>query len=202
MAASTRDRIVAAARSAFATRGVDGTAITDLEEAAGLAPGSGGFYRYFKTKDEVLLEVVRREIDRVLASRPTSLPPSADDLEAELTDEFAQGLELLHSLRTLMAILTRERGRIPEVGAEVSERLLEDGLQEDADRLAASIGGGDGADADADVEHLRAVRSVITSALVGYTLAADYFGTAPGGITPDRFAATLAALVASDARPR
>ena len=199
MAASTRDRIVAAARSAFATRGVDGTPITDLEEAAGLAPGSGGFYRYFKTKDEVLLEVVRREIDRALATRPTAAPPHGEDLEAGLAAEFAEGLEVLASLRTLMAILTRERGRLPEVGAEVSERLLEDGLQEDADRLAASIGT-DGA--PADLEHLRAVRSVTTSALVGYTLAVDYFGAAPGGVSPERFAATLAALVASDARDR
>ncbi len=80
MSTTTRDRILDAALRAFATRGVDGTPITDLEEAAGLAPGSGGFYRYFKTKDEVLAEVVHREIDRVASENATA------SVQAEPTD--------------------------------------------------------------------------------------------------------------------
>lgn len=193
MPTSTRDRILDAALAAFATRGVDGTAITDLEEAAGLAPGSGGFYRYFKTKDEALEAVVRREIDRVQAIQDgdeATPPPDEDTDPRELILEgLRQGMATLRSVRPLMAILAREHGRIPALAAEISDRLVEGGLRHDAARIAVQLGG-------VDPDEARRMTAVVMSSMVGYVLATDYFGAAPGGIDRDQFTATLADLLA------
>lgn len=201
MAATTRERILDAALRAFATRGVEATPITDLEAAAGLAAGSGGFYRYFKTKDEVLAAVVRREMDRVEAEQATT---EADGTRAERSDpaaptgpadpaealqaEFADALRRLRSLGPLMAILTREQGRIPDLAAEVADRMIDGGLRSDAQHLAPLLDPGSGVDP-------HETGAVVLSALVGYTLSSGYFGAPPGGVGPDRFAAALASLL-------
>lgn len=51
-----RAELVAVARRLFTERGVDGTAVSDIVKAAGVAQGT--FYWYFKTKDDVLNAVV------------------------------------------------------------------------------------------------------------------------------------------------
>lgn len=194
MAPATRDRILDAALRAFATRGVEATPITDLEAAAGLAAGSGGFYRYFKTKDEVLAAVVRREMDRVEAEQAAqeAEAPAAeavpDDPAVAMEVRLRASLGRLRSLGPLMAILSREQGRIPALAAEVSERMIEQGLRHDAEQLAPLLDR-----AAADEAH--DVGAVVLSALVGYTLATGYFGAPPGEVGPDRFVAALAALV-------
>ncbi len=189
MASPTRDRILDAARTAFATRGVDGTAITDLEEAAGLAAGSGGFYRYFRTKDEALAAVVRREIDRVLAAQDVVRPPEdLTDPRDGISELFEGGLATLRTLGPLIAILSREQGRIPELAAEISDRLIVGGMRHDMARVGALIG------AD-DAEDLRPLGAVILSALVGYLLATEYFGAPPAGVAPEQFIGALTDLV-------
>lgn len=184
VAPATRDRILDAALRAFASRGVDGTPITDLEEAAGLAPGSGGFYRYFRTKDEVLAAVVRREIDRVEAAERERGPVPAD---GDVRSMLAEGFAIVRSLRSLMAILAREHGRIPDLAAEVADRLVAGGMRADAGRFdhltASSI-------------DPRSRWAITTSAIVGYSLATDYFGEPPGGVAPEDFLDALAALLA------
>lgn len=187
----TRDRILDAARVAFATRGVDGTAITDLEDAAGLAAGSGGFYRYFRTKDEVLVAVVRREIDRVRAAQDATPPPTpTGDAAAQITTMFGDGLATLRSLGPLIAIVSREQGRIPELATEVSAGLIDGGMRHDLAQLTALLG-------DRSPEDTTALGAVVLSALVGYMLATDFFGAPPADVDQERFLATLATLVAS-----
>ncbi len=64
--AKTREQILDAADQLFADRGVDGTTIDDIVEAADLARGT--FYYNFKTKDEVVVALARRDL-RKQASR-------------------------------------------------------------------------------------------------------------------------------------
>src|SRR5438552_14795 len=53
-----------AALALFAREGFAGTAVTDIEAAAGLSAGSGSFYRHFRSKEDVLFTVVDRELER------------------------------------------------------------------------------------------------------------------------------------------
>src|SRR4051794_3479699 len=50
----TRDQILEAAIGLFARRGYSSTTVAQIEEAAGLSPGSGGLYRHFPSKQALL----------------------------------------------------------------------------------------------------------------------------------------------------
>ena len=186
---STRDRLLDAALRAFAGNGVDGTAIVELEEAAGLAPGSGGFYRYFRTKDEVLEAAVRREIDRVAAQRSAGRAVEGSaDVGAWLGGEFDRALDTLSTIGPLIAILARERSRIPDLAREIAEQLVEGGARYDQGLVAR-------ARPDADRSGDAALGAVVVSAIVGYHLATDYFGWPPAGVDRAAFVTALVELV-------
>src|SRR6478735_6117921 len=57
---NTRERILAASLDLFLERGFDGTSISDIERAVGLAAGTGSFYRHFRSKDDVFVAAVQR----------------------------------------------------------------------------------------------------------------------------------------------
>jgi len=61
---TTRHTILTVARIVFAHRGADNTTMDDLAKASGL--GRRTIYTYFKTREELYLEVIKREIDIIL----------------------------------------------------------------------------------------------------------------------------------------
>lgn len=188
MPSGTRDRLLDAALRAFAVDGVEGTPVTDLEHAAGLAAGSGGFYRYFRTKDEVLEAAVRREIERIRGARETAEPTTDPDRtqpaerRAAVAADIDRALDMLRTIGPLVAILARERERIPHLAKEIAEELVAGGVEHEQ----SVIGRGD------------AVGAVALSATVGYHLATSYFGGPPAGVGRDEFVATLAELLTAE----
>src|SRR3954452_23627334 len=64
-AAGTRERLLRAAADVFATRGYDGTRVSDIAEAAGLS--NGAMYAYFGSKAELLVDALRAHGGRLLA---------------------------------------------------------------------------------------------------------------------------------------
>jgi len=68
----TRGKILTEGVRLFAENGYRETTIGDIEAAAGLAPRAGGFYRHFKSKEELLYEMLEsyfQEIDEELTFR-------------------------------------------------------------------------------------------------------------------------------------
>ncbi|MCX6236804.1 MAG: TetR/AcrR family transcriptional regulator [Bacteroidia bacterium] len=61
---TTRHTILTVARNVFAHRGADNTTMDDLAKASGL--GRRTIYTYFKSREELYLEVINREIDIIL----------------------------------------------------------------------------------------------------------------------------------------
>lgn len=92
-----RARIVRLSGDLYAARGYHGTGLTELLEAVGVA--RGGFYHYFKSKEDVLLEIVSTAIDRILLSSaaivdqdfdaPTKLRMLCDDLSCAIIENQA-----------------------------------------------------------------------------------------------------------------
>jgi AcrR family transcriptional regulator len=181
VARDTRDRILDTALAQFVARGVEAVAVTDLEEGAGLKPGSGSFYRHFRSKADVLAAVVDREVDRAVAHR---VVPSGGDLAAG----YADSLTALDTMRPLIALLVRDGARLPHLD-RVRELLAEQGAHLDAARLQERMDAGEIPARDAE-----GVASVVLFALVGHHLASRFFGT-PVGVNRDRFVAALADLV-------
>lgn len=83
MAKNTREKLIAAGRDLFSSCGYENTSVGDLENAVGLTPRAGGFYRHFKSKEDLLLELAGALIetpDRL--GLDTVLP--LEDTKAEL----------------------------------------------------------------------------------------------------------------------
>lgn len=77
-----RERILEAARAVFSARGYNAAYITDIIKAADC--GTGSFYQYFPSKDDVFLAVITSAVDEMktdtTASRP-GFPEPADPVE-------------------------------------------------------------------------------------------------------------------------
>lgn len=106
----TATRLIEAALGLFAAQGVAGTTIVKIEEAAGLAPGSGAFYRHFKSKDELL--------DAAMIDAEETTDWGADKFathDMDLLDEarfIAWGTwYVFDAHRDLVLVLTRETTR-------------------------------------------------------------------------------------------
>jgi len=194
MSRGTRDRILDASLSLFASRGVDGTNVTDIEAESGLSPGSGSFYRHFRSKEDVLEAVVDREIDHVRKRRESGPPPDrapAGDPRVTLAVEFTESLQGLERMRDLIALLGREGERMPDLASRINEVMVEGGLRWSAERIQTRMEAGQ--IPERDVEGLAAV---IMSALVGYHLANQFFGDVPSSVERARFVSSLVDLVA------
>lgn len=195
MTSTTRERILDAALQLIMRRGFGGTAVTDIEAEAGLSPGSGSFYRHFRSKDEVFTAVFERELQRAQERRASfERGPITGEVHDALARRFRQQLDYLAAVRPLITLLARERGRFPELAGKVRRILLDDGIAEEAEHLTVDLG----ERLNADDPH--ATVAVVVSALTGYHLSHEFFGRAPSGIGPGRFAAALAALLADPRR--
>lgn len=84
--APTRDRLVTEAMRLFGEQGYQATSITQIEAAAGLAPGSGALYHHFKSKGALLEAGIDRQLDRRRAMHDIrTLFAGLGDLRIELT---------------------------------------------------------------------------------------------------------------------
>jgi AcrR family transcriptional regulator len=83
-AASTREKILAAAAEVFAERGYEGAAVSDIARRAGFT--TGAIYGRFRDKAELLLEVVRG----VLEDQQEAAVLAAQASEGDVSSRFAE----------------------------------------------------------------------------------------------------------------
>lgn len=135
-AAETRGRIVTAAAGAFRAHGIVATGLADLMKAAGLT--HGGFYKHFRSKDQVVAEACAEAMRTLLAQldaapslggavRTYLSPRHRDDPAsgcplAALGSELARSDEKTRAAATegflkLVAILAEKSGAVPPAAA-------------------------------------------------------------------------------------
>lgn len=104
----TRDRLVTEAMRLFGEQGYQATSITQIEAAAGLAPGSGALYHHFKSKEALLEAGIDRQLDRRRAMHDIrSLFAGLGDLRIELTMLGRYVLTVLDEETELLQIAAR-----------------------------------------------------------------------------------------------
>jgi AcrR family transcriptional regulator len=190
----TRERIVTNALRLFAERGFKGTAVTEIEAAAGLAPGSGGLYSHFRTKEEVLAAAIEHSVQ--LAETGYSVMPllPLGDLRAELTLIVRGSMLVMNTWRDLIRVLLREAEQFPEVMAQAREQMFERAHRWFSDWLAAKAKTGEVADADFDV-----VAVIFLGAANQYWIITSLVDGPPLALDEDRFVtgwvATLLAVL-------
>lgn len=186
----TRDRVVLVAMELFGRHGFRTTTVAQIERAAGLSPGAGGLYRHFASKEALLRDGLRRQVEdgaelrALLAAEP---PPGPLDLE-ELVGLAGAGLARLRSEQDLNRLLLRDLAAFPDLLAMVRDselRAVHAGL---ATWLRARS-----ADVDAD-----ALAAVLMSAVSHYWVLSDVFGgTHPLGVDEQRYLRTAAQMAFS-----
>lgn len=115
--ASTRERLLTEAMRLFSDKGFEATSVSQIEAAAGLAAGSGALYRHFKSKDDLLVAGIDRQLDRRAAMADIrALFAGLGDLHSELTVLGRYLLTVIDQESELLQIAAR-------TPAGLSERL-------------------------------------------------------------------------------
>jgi AcrR family transcriptional regulator len=146
----TRDELAAAAVSLFIERGYDATTVEDIAAAIDVSPRT--FFRYYPTKEDVGVELVRAgvaDLCEELARRPADEPLNAALRActrhwADLTDERATTLlQLSRVLPTAPLLRARldeaRRTGIAELTRQVGERLGVDPAEDRRPHLIATL---------------------------------------------------------------
>ena len=126
MAEHTKTRLLRAAEQLFLAKGYVKTTVGDVERAAGLSARAGGFYRHFKSKEALLLELAQSRIETPEQLGLTDLFPLSDT-RAELI-YIARAYDRLNRGHDGLSQLLRvEAARIPALNTmivEANERLF------------------------------------------------------------------------------
>jgi AcrR family transcriptional regulator len=125
-----RERLLAAARAAFAT----GEPVTLEAVAAAAGVGIGTLYRHFPGREALVEAVYRSEVDRLQTSADELLAAHPPDraLRAWM-DGFAEWIAtkrgMVETLRALTSSRTIERSEIRDRLTETIQRLLDAGIE-------------------------------------------------------------------------
>jgi AcrR family transcriptional regulator len=187
----TRQRIVAAAMRLFGEQGYTATTVAEIEAAAGLSPGSGSLYRHFRSKQELLAEGVRTQIESgedlvAFLSDPAAL--DALPARARLAMVARAGLRRLDRERDLNRLLVRDLARFPDLLTAMREGEIQRIYRLVTQWLATQ--------APAAERDWAALAAVIIGSVSHYWLLCDVFGEHPSGIDEERYLAALAEMAA------
>jgi AcrR family transcriptional regulator len=123
----------------FGERGFKGTSVTQIETAAGLAPGAGGIYHHFSSKNALLAAGIERHVNRISAlSDIRRLFSGLGDLRMELVVIGRYVLSELESEQDLLRVMVLE-SRNPLV-EEALNGLVDSTLAEFTGWLADAAG--------------------------------------------------------------
>ncbi|SDR82630.1 TetR/AcrR family transcriptional regulator [Microlunatus soli] len=209
---SRRERILTEGMRLFGEQGYAATSIAQIEEAAGLSPGSGSLYKHFRSKQELLAA----GLDRLLGSGPPAPRSAAEPerLDALLAAAVRSGFDRMKHDRDLNRVAFRGLTAFPELlrrfGTEEVQRieqetahLLAGAASRAADDQAAGDHAGNRPGGHADDQDWQAVATVLQAATAHYWLLEDLFGGEhPTGVSRERFIAAVVTLATAAVSPR
>lgn len=117
---ATRDRLIEAALRLFAARGYDATLVEEITRSAGVAKGT--FFNYFKTKEDLLVQVASYQLDwlaerlAVLTAEPGELTPRFIDLMVQVATRPGLTRPLIQTL-SRVALTSPEPGQVTQAAA-------------------------------------------------------------------------------------
>ena len=179
---TTRDRLLETAIRLFSARGYAATSIADIQQACGLAPGSGALYKHFGSKQELLQAAVRRRLDRIAAARRLFDAEAHSTIEDALRSAGQLIFESFTDNTDLVRIMVREAEAFPELGEEMWQGIIDNGYRRFADELRAANTSGVLSVPDPD-----ATGAVLIAALAHHSVLHAMTGRIPGDIDEERF---------------
>ena len=178
----TRQRILDAAVELFGRKGYSATSVGEIEAAAGLVPRSGGLYKHFSSKRELLDAAVARRAR--VAERAGELIDAVfvGDARAELGEIGRASLRIISDDQALMRIVMREGDNFPALRDSFYERIVNLGQTSMTTwlRLAAKRSGAP----EPDVNGLAAL---MLGSIINYCVLDTLFHQTPGDLSQKRF---------------
>jgi len=185
MARTTRDLLLDAAIQLFARQGYKTTTISQIEKAAGLSPGSGGLYRHFRSKQQVLEAAIdRARVNQTVPSYEDDRLFDLDHPERGLRAAGEFGLAASRADGPLYSLLLRPTDELPLEGAfaDIQMELLSGGVV----RLARWIELYTKAGRFRQVDELATARTAL-GALSWFHFTHDILAVKVAGIEEERF---------------
>lgn len=179
---SGRDRLLATALKLFAAKGYAATSVAHIQQAAGLAPGSGALYKHFGSKRELLESAVAHRIDAIVTARE-----QYDAGHPKTTEEAVRSAgQLIWANLTeseeLLRVMLREPDELGELDEKTWQVITDNAYQRFADELAAANRSGRFQIPDPEATAAVAIAGLSYAA----TLQA-LTGRLPGNVDNDRF---------------
>jgi AcrR family transcriptional regulator len=118
------ERIVTEALRLFAAHGYERTSVPDIQEAAGLARGSGAMYKHFASKEAVLRAGINSFIEHAQATQASLRQFQLDPLETleSLAREMLRSLAERHDE---LRILWRDIEQFPDLQAAARRHIMQ-----------------------------------------------------------------------------
>ena len=171
----------------IADKGFRSVTVAEIESAAGLSPGAGGFYRHFASKRALLDACLARWIDDITTfGRDLAGLVPVDDLRSELTITARGALLLLTRQRDLLRFLGRDADAFPDAARNVHDHLVTRGYDQMRNQLQRLL-----TNRDVDLPHpdLDALTAVALGALVHYRDDQARYGSPPAEADEEYFVA-------------
>ncbi|HEY5223414.1 MAG TPA: TetR/AcrR family transcriptional regulator [Microbacteriaceae bacterium] len=193
-----RRRVTDEAMRLFGEQGYAATTVAQIEAAAGLRSGSGGLYRHFTSKRELLEHGVREQLDSghdllAFIARPDELRGLS--LRDRLMVLAKAGLARLEDERDLNRVIVRDLRDFPELIELVRENemvriqsVLAAWLKQQVTPPAPDI-------------DWNALAAVLMGGVSHYWLLRDAMGEHPSGVDQTRYLAALVDLVVARLEP-
>lgn len=178
----TRERILDEAVRLFALRGYDATSVTDIQQACGLAGGSGALYKHFPSKRALLEAAVRRNLGTMARRRQEAVERVPADPRQALRLMARTVWDVIEGDRDLVRIMLREFTAFPEIFEPMWQGVLATLYRECAAWIEAQRALGVVETADPE-----ATAAVLVSSLTYFPLLELLIGRTPGELGREAF---------------
>lgn len=176
------EEILDEAMRLFGEQGYAATSVAQIQQAAGMTPGSGALYKHFPSKRALLEAGVERFIAEGAAAASTLPEAPPEDMEAALREVGARALRALARDRATMRVAWRDLPGFPDLGRRFVDARLQFGFAQFAGWLVALDRAG-----VADVDDAEATAAVLLGALAFFRLMETMLGDTPGQVSEEDF---------------
>lgn len=179
------DEILDAALDEFNERGFDATRVEDIARRAGIS--KAGVYLYFLSKEEILRELIEREIAPVARKMRELAEAGAGDPLGTLRALVAAFMTVMANPRLFAVprVVISVTGRFPEIGEYYRKNVVEHGVGAIASLHRAGVARGIFREGDSE-----AVARAVAGPMMLHAMWTHVLGGDPGPATPAERAET------------
>lgn len=190
MTTATRDRLIDVAMRLFGEQGYRATSVAQIEQAAGLTPGSGGLYHHFRSKELLLEAGIDRQLDRLRALGDIrQIFEGLSDLRSELTVIGRYTLQVIDEETQLLRILSSELCDRPQRLVATVAKLIDEsyaGMAGWVQRQAPAM----------TRQHAETIAAIALNALFAHRTMNDLLGLQPLAIDDHRIISEWVDMIA------